>query len=770
MPADDRLRELLQRWQQSRDNGLPLSVDELCQECPDLVDPLRQLIRVSQTPAGPTATIVDHVAPAPGFLDLAPGVEPVNGYKLISLLGRGSFGQVWKAVGPGGFSVAIKCVPLDEEADSAELRSLELMKDIHHANILPLFGAWQGADMLVVAMELGESSLLDRCNEYRRQGLPGIPRAELLEYTRDAAKGIDFLNEPRHTLFGKEGASIQHRDIKPQNLLLVGNSVKVADFGLAKFLEQNAGSNSGSMTAAYAAPECFRGKTSNRSDQYSLGVTYCQLRGGRLPFEGSHVGQIMMGHVGKPPDLSMIPEEERPALIRALAKDPEDRWPSCRAFVQALTETPAPLRTLAHEDGAEPPFSTANLPTPISSLPTAATNVPVEPAAWQARPPRRRSERVAAVAIGFLGVVMLATGAWLGWHYWQIEGDTKPSGPGSAVAVVPTTSDKPTTSKPEPTKPQSKPVEPTPTKKVDVPPTKKVEPPPTKKEPVKTKEQIDKENAVALDKKGLAALEEGKRDDALGFFDDAVKLDPENALYYYHRGRAHFDMQQFKKAIADFDWSIKKNNNDAAVYAQRGRAYAECKEFDKAIEDFNRSLDLEKEASVLTSRGTAYAQLKNPDKAVADYTEALRLNDRFALAYRNRGVVYSSLGKYTEAIADLDRAIEIDPNYAQAYGSRGRAHFLNKNREQALADYNKALELDRNYVWAYNARGQLHAQRREWKEAIADYSDAIQLDRQYIVAYENRARAYDQLGMKKEAAADRSMVKKLEAGKGNEER
>src|SRR5207249_6209987 len=135
-----------------------------------------------------------------------------------------------------------------------------------------------------------------------RQGLPAIPGPELLEYLREAAKGIDYLNEPRHTVEDKTGVGIQHRDIKPANLLLVGGSLKVGDFGLAKLLEADAVNNSGALTVSYAAPECFQGQTSRFSDQYSLAVTYCEMRGGRLPFEGS-VAQTVAGHLGQPPDL-----------------------------------------------------------------------------------------------------------------------------------------------------------------------------------------------------------------------------------------------------------------------------------------------------------------------------------------------------------------------------------------------------------------------------------------------------------------------------------
>src|SRR5262249_32536051 len=122
---------------------------------------------------------------------------------------------------------------------------------------------------------------------------------------------------------------------KPANLLLLGGCVKVADFGLAKVLQNSMASNTGTMTLAYAAPECINGTTSQHSDQYSLAVTYCHLRGNRLPHRGT-AQQVMYGHLMGPPDLSMLPNAEQPVVARALAKDPAQRWPNCRAFVHAL--------------------------------------------------------------------------------------------------------------------------------------------------------------------------------------------------------------------------------------------------------------------------------------------------------------------------------------------------------------------------------------------------------------------------------------------------
>ena len=269
-------------------------------------------------------------------LNLRRDAEPVPGYRLIERLGRGGFGIVWKAEGPGGFKVALKFVPLAEQVGPVELRALQIIREIRHPHLLATFGSWQSDDTLIIAMELAERTLLDRFRESIGQGFKGIPAPEIFEHFLDAAKGIDYLNEPRYPSGGGEPQGIQHRDIKPQNLLLVGGSVKVADFGLARFLEHSQTGHTGSLTPSYAAPEFFDRKTSSQSDQYSLAVAYCHLRGGRLPFEGS-LAEVMAGHVMRPPDLSMLPEEEREAVGRALAKVPRDRWPSCRAFVHALS-------------------------------------------------------------------------------------------------------------------------------------------------------------------------------------------------------------------------------------------------------------------------------------------------------------------------------------------------------------------------------------------------------------------------------------------------
>jgi serine/threonine-protein kinase len=271
----------------------------------------------------------------PGVNSSLPADGPAPGYRLIRRRGRGGFAEVWEAAAPGGARVALKLVHLPDGSPSGELRALEMLRGIRHPNLLEVFGAWRVKGLLVIGMELADRSLWDRYEEATSQGLRGIPRRELLAYLRDAAAGIDYLNGNHHSVEGRPGVGIQHRDLKPHNILLFGGRAKVSDFGMARVIERTVASHTGTWTLAYAAPEFFRGETSRRSDQYALAVTYCQLRCGRLPFRGDPAS-ITAGHMFSAPDLRGLPEPERPVVARALAKRPEQRWPDCRSFIEAL--------------------------------------------------------------------------------------------------------------------------------------------------------------------------------------------------------------------------------------------------------------------------------------------------------------------------------------------------------------------------------------------------------------------------------------------------
>jgi serine/threonine protein kinase len=281
----------------------------------------------------------------------------VPGYHLLARVGSGGAGDVWCAEAPGGLRVALKIVRLAGGLGRRELANLRILRAIRHPNLLVYFGAWQARGRLIIGMELADRSLWDRFAEARGQGLAGIPLGELLDILGEVAKVVDFLNEPCHDLEGRSGVAIHHRDIKPQNIMLIGRGVKMADFGLS-CLGDPAGASWSQcgLTFSYAAPEVFRRQIAASSDQYSLAVTYCQMRGGRLPFAGPPAA-VMMGHLFGDPDVSMLPGPERPIVQRAMAKNPSERWPDCRSFVKELVrcdEAGVPDSLPGVPEGSEP--------------------------------------------------------------------------------------------------------------------------------------------------------------------------------------------------------------------------------------------------------------------------------------------------------------------------------------------------------------------------------------------------------------------------------
>jgi serine/threonine protein kinase len=285
-----------------------------------------------------------HVASAPtdAWIDLddpkhrrVAGFEPIPGYRLVMPLGQGGCGEVWKCEAPGGIPKAIKFVSgglghLDGRSGPAkqELQALERCKAIRHPFILSMERLELIGPDLVIVMELADRSLHDVLADYQAAGHPGIPRAELLTYLREVAEVLDFLQDQH---------GLQHLDIKPRNLFLIGQHIKVADFGLASSLaELNGLANHATSTPLYGAPETFNGKLSPRCDQYSLAVSYYELLTGKFPFQGKNPRQVMMQHITAEPQLGPLPESDRASVGRALSKEASARFPSCLAFIHSL--------------------------------------------------------------------------------------------------------------------------------------------------------------------------------------------------------------------------------------------------------------------------------------------------------------------------------------------------------------------------------------------------------------------------------------------------
>ncbi len=334
-------------------------------------------------------------------------------------IGKGTFGDVWRAETPGGIEVALKVINLDDpEKGKLGLGALDLTKHLSHPYLIQVFAYWVQGKELSIVMELADKSLHDRLKECLKDGIPGIPKKELLRYIEQISEALDYLHQN----------NVIHCDIKPANLLLKNTFAKIADFDVATFVRsQFAFERTTSGTMPYMPPEVWYGKLSKHSDQYSLAASYVELRLGRRLFETKSLVGAKEAHCNQEPDLSPLSGREQAVLRKALAKEPEERHASCEAFAQALRQ--AVLGS---------PDSSANfrLEDYVSVRSEDVEPIPQQEEPSKPTPPRKpRSKRlipalVLLVTLGLLGVVL-----WLMSAPPRINVSIKTTPPGATVFV-----------------------------------------------------------------------------------------------------------------------------------------------------------------------------------------------------------------------------------------------------------------------------------------------------------------------------------------------
>lgn len=330
--------------------------------------------------------------------------EVFAGYTILRLLGSGGMGEVYLAQHPRlPRRDALKILPANLTADSEFRqrfnREAELAARLSHPHIVGIHDRGEFQGQLWISMDYVEGT--DAAQLLRSRYRSGMPSAEVVEIVSAVADALDYAHS----------RGLLHRDVKPANILLGepsprGRRILLADFGIARQIGDISGLTATNMmvgTTAYCAPEQLRGSDiDGRADQYALGCTAFHLLTGSAPFHDSNPAVVITQHLSAPPPLvgEWRPEltEFNDLVARALAKDPDDRYPGCSDFAAALAEQPGAVS--------------------ISTATTVAATAPTErvtaPAATAPPKARRRGPRPITLILAIAAVVLVAAAMVIG--------------------------------------------------------------------------------------------------------------------------------------------------------------------------------------------------------------------------------------------------------------------------------------------------------------------------------------------------------------------
>jgi serine/threonine protein kinase, bacterial len=348
------------------------------------------------------------------------------GYTVRRLLGSGGMGEVYLVDHPrlprhDALKVLRETATANPNFRTRFNREAELAATLWHPHIVGLHDRGEFEGRLWITMDYVEGT--DAAQLLKDRYPRGLPLDQVVAVVGAVGSALDYAHQ----------RGLLHRDVKPANLLLsesqgVDRRILLSDFGIARLIGEVSGltaTNHTMGTVAYSAPEQLMGAhIDGRSDQYSLAATAFRLLTGESPYREANQVAVISQHLHAPPPRVSDRRAELgpldPVVMKAMAKNPRDRFPTCSEFAQALAQQAAlvkaqeattvqvqPLRSgwppaPPHPGGPPKPWAPAGPPPPPGPAPLVSNQLAFN------RPPRRSRRWLIVAAV--VAVALVATG------------------------------------------------------------------------------------------------------------------------------------------------------------------------------------------------------------------------------------------------------------------------------------------------------------------------------------------------------------------------
>jgi Flp pilus assembly protein TadD len=241
--------------------------------------------------------------------------------------------------------------------------------------------------------------------------------------------------------------------------------------------------------------------------------------------------------------------------------------------------------------------------------------------------------------------------------------------------------------------------------------------------------------------------------DGLSLWTDTIEKFPDDHMAHNNLGLAYDNQGRANEAIGEYKEALRLKPDYAKAHNNLGLAYYDMGRMDEAMVEYKKAISLRPGyANAHNNLGIAYYDMGRMDEAIGEYKKAISLRPGYADAHNNLGIAYYDMGRMDEAIGEYKKAISLRPGYANVHNNLGLAYYDMGRMDEAIDEYKKAIKVKPGFAKAHNNLGTAYITQGRIDEAINEYREALRLAPDLTDTRFNLALAYKKKGLKKQEA------------------